>query len=490
MRILTPLAALCALTLAACAPATVRIYDAANGAPTVVPVVAASDGDSTGEPAVCLFAWHGNHFVGELGALRDAGRFRSLFLLTDDHLDPRGCGVLLSIRQSGSASSMAGTSYVDVYSAHGGEQVLRAQAEGGWGPYFGFQSVARHLKAELQRGRALRTKLDKLKATKPLVGGDEVLRLAEGGILTWDSLIAVTPDAEGKSQLAAARERIKASADEAVSSDEDASEETQADEPDTAGAAPEEPVAVASDLDDLPGARARDPHAHAVVIGIERYREKLPNADFSESDARLVAEYFKRVLGVPAENLALLVGDHATNIDFQKYFGRWLPNRVQPGDTVYVYYSGHGAPNPAKGDAYLVPYDGDPTYIEQTGYPVRRMYEDLAKLPAKSVLVAMDSCFSGAGGRSVIAKGARPLVSLVQNEVPANITVIAASAGDQISNSYQEKGHGLFTYFLLKGLKEKGGDFKAVYDYLKPEVARTARQDYNADQEPQWRQGR
>ncbi len=254
--------------------------------------------------------------------------------------------------------------------------------------------------------------------------------------------------------------------------------------------APVEAALPVSDIEQLPSASPVRPRAHAIVIGIERYREGLPKADFAARDAKLAAEYFKRVLGVPAENLALLIDDRATNVDFQKYFERWLPNRVKEGDEVFVYFSGHGSPNPAKGDAYLVPYDGDPTYIEQTGYSVKRMYEHLAKLPAKRVVVAMDSCFSGAGGRSVIAKGARPLVSLQSAEVPPNITVLSASAGDQISNSYQEKGHGLFTYYFLKGLKDKGADFKAVYGYLKPEVSRIAREQYNADQDPQWRQGK
>ena len=261
-------------------------------------------------------------------------------------------------------------------------------------------------------------------------------------------------------------------------------------------AAASEPAVVAerplpvTDVEQLPEQAARRANLHAVVIGIERYREGLPKADFAARDARLTAEYFKRALGVPAENVALLIDDHATNTDFQKYFERWLPNRVHDGDEVYVYFSGHGAPNPAKGDAYLVPYDGDPTYIEQTGYSVKRMYEQLGKLPAKRVIVAMDSCFSGAGGRSVLAKGARPLVTLQTAEVPPKLTVLSASAGDQISSSYQEKGHGLFTYYFLKGLKAKGSDFKAVYGYLKPEVSRVAREQYNADQDPQWRQGK
>ena len=254
---------------------------------------------------------------------------------------------------------------------------------------------------------------------------------------------------------------------------------------------PAAPAVVRSDVDDLPPARAASARRHAVLIGVERYRENLPKADFAAGDAKLAAEYFKRVLGVPEQNLAVLVDERATKSDFEKYFERWLPNRVEPGDEVFVYFSGHGSPNPAKGDAYLVPYDGDPTYIDQTGYPLKRLYDSLAKLPARSVTVAMDSCFSGAGGRSVLAKGARPLVTVSTVEaLPAKVTVLSASAGDQISNSYQEKGHGLFTYYLLKGLKERGPDMKGVFEYLKPEVARTARREYNADQDPQWREGR
>ena len=247
------------------------------------------------------------------------------------------------------------------------------------------------------------------------------------------------------------------------------------------------PAPVKSDIDQLPAARPESARRHAIVIGVERYRENLPRADFASGDARLAAEYFKRVLGVPEANLALLVDERASKSDFEKYFERWLPNRVEAGDEVFVYFSGHGSPNPKSGDAYLVPFDGDPTYIAETGYPIKKLYDQLAKLPAKRVFVAMDSCFSGAGGRSVLAKGARPLVSVQTADVTGNVTVLSASAGDQISSSYQEKGHGLFTYFLLKGLKDKNGDFKAAFDYLKPEVARIARREYNADQDPQWR---
>jgi len=247
---------------------------------------------------------------------------------------------------------------------------------------------------------------------------------------------------------------------------------------------------VSSDIDELPPAGPVHPRTYAVVVGVEHYRAKLPNADFAASDARLAAEYFKRVLGVPEANVALLTDEYAGKADLEKYFERWLPNQVQAGDVVYVYYSGHGAPNPAKGDAYLVPYDGDPAYVDQTGFAMKRLYDDLAKLPAKQVYVAIDSCFSGAGGRSVIAQGARPLVNVAPTVVPGNVTVLSASKGNQISNSYQEKGHGLFTYYLLKGLREKNGDLKAAFDTAKPEVSRLAKTEYNSEQDPQWSEGR
>lgn len=252
---------------------------------------------------------------------------------------------------------------------------------------------------------------------------------------------------------------------------------------------PEAKLFDAEDPESLPSAAAPRPRAHAVVIGVERYRQSLPRATFASNDANLTAEYFRRVLGVPEENLAVLKDDLATKSDFEKYFERWLPNRVDKGDEVYVYFSGHGAPDAKKGEAYLVPFDADPAYLEQTGYSLRELYAHLAKLPAQRVVVILDSCFSGAGGRSVIAEGARPLVSVVEVHIPRRIIVMSASAGNQISNSYREKGHGLFTYFFLKGLKEKRGDMRAAFDYLKPQVSRVARRQFNSDQEPQWRSG-
>ncbi len=255
------------------------------------------------------------------------------------------------------------------------------------------------------------------------------------------------------------------------------------------------PLPIKSDVDELPFMNAKpNKHAYAIVVGIEEYRQKLPKVDFAVSDARLVSEYLTKVMGYPEENVVLLTNDKALQSDLTKYFEKWLHNNVEKGGTVFVYYSGHGAPDPKTGGAYLVPYDGDPSFISETGYSLKRMYDTLGKLQAKEIIVALDSCFSGAGGRSVLAKGARPLVLNLQDTIVSslNMTVMAAASGDQMSSTYDEKGHGLFTYFMLKGIKNEGvvksdGSIAIsdLFGYLKPQVERISRKQYNNEQTPQ-----
>jgi hypothetical protein len=249
-----------------------------------------------------------------------------------------------------------------------------------------------------------------------------------------------------------------------------------------------------SDVDTPPAIQVSTrSNAYAVVIGIENYRQKLPKADFAVHDARTITDYLTKVMGYPEQNVVTLVNDNAAKSDLEKYFEKWLSNNVEKDSRVFVYYSGHGAPNPKTGDAYLVPYDGDPSFIDQTGYSLKRLYDSLGKLQAKEIIVALDSCFSGAGGRSVIAKGSRPLVMTMETlAIPSKIVVLSAASGDQISSTYKEKGHGLFTYFMLKGIKGEGdtnGDGKVeigeLFEYIKPNVEKIARKIYNNEQAPQ-----
>ena len=220
----------------------------------------------------------------------------------------------------------------------------------------------------------------------------------------------------------------------------------------------------------------------AVIIGIENY-QSLPKSDYSKSDAGIVKDYLK-ALGFQERNIEFITDERATKSSIEKTIEAWLPNRAKKDSTIFVYYSGHGAPEPKTGDAYMVPYDGDPNYLPVTGYSLKRLYESLGKLQVAEVVVLLDSCFSGAGGRSVLAKGARPLVMMADVSVlSSNMAVLSATQGTQISSSSPEKGHGIFTYYFLKALKEGKKNVSEIYEYIKPLVEDEAKQ-LNVQQSP------
>ena len=267
-------------------------------------------------------------------------------------------------------------------------------------------------------------------------------------------------------------------------------------QPRIAGSPTEQPYVVPSvDVDDVPQSEAiPNKNRYAVVIGIERYRRDLPNVNFASHDAKVVREYLTKRLGFSEQNVVSLINDHAAKSDMEKYLEYWLPEHVDNDSTVLIYFSGHGAPNLKTNEGYILPYDGDPTYLDGTGYSLKRLYETLEKSPAKEVVVMLDSCFSGTGGRSVISKGLRPVVISVENPLLAGgkTVVLTASSGVQSSSTYNSKSHGLLTYFLLKGLQGSADqnndgkiDLSEVYTYLRPQVEIVARQEFNNEQTPQ-----
>jgi hypothetical protein len=253
---------------------------------------------------------------------------------------------------------------------------------------------------------------------------------------------------------------------------------------------PEEP-SIVSDVDHPRFRLPENPNNYALVVGIEKY-SGMVEAQFAERDAKAVRENLLG-LGYPARNILFLTNGQAGRASIEKYVESWLPRNVNEDSRVFVYFSGHGSPEPTTGDAYLVPWDGDPKFLENTGYSMKRLYSKLNALKAKQVIVAMDACFSGAGGRSVIAKGTRPLVLKLDsgaNQIGEKLVVFSASGADEVTGTDETQGHGLFTYYFLKGLsgaaKGDGGTVTvdSLFRYLSPKVADAARRQ-NRDQSPQ-----
>lgn len=246
-------------------------------------------------------------------------------------------------------------------------------------------------------------------------------------------------------------------------------------------------VKVIKDSVQLPTDLAQRPYPKdwGLIIGIEDYAH-LPNVDHARKDALIVKEYFIKVLGVPEENVISLIDSDATKARLEGYLKEYIPSNVGKDTTLYVYFAGHGAPGIKKGEPYLIPFDGDTRFIEQTGYKLVNFYKDLNNLKIQNVYVFLDSCFSGVASRAaeMLVKGARPALVHVKDVSPPSGSIIslnAASAG-QMSNMYPEKEHGLFTYFLLRALKGEADSnddgwtsVKEMYGYVKNNVTRVAR---------------
>ena len=230
-----------------------------------------------------------------------------------------------------------------------------------------------------------------------------------------------------------------------------------------------------------------------LIIGIEDYSH-LPVVNYAKKDALVMKDYFIKILRVPEENVITLINSDATKARIQGYLEKYIPSNITSETTLYVYFAGHGAPDMESGEPYLIPYDGDTMFIEQTGYNLKKFYNDIGKLRARQTYVFLDSCFSGSASRAneMLTKGARPaLLNVKDIEFKQDrIVSISASSKGQISNAFPEKEHGLFTYYVLKafdGDADANDDqwisVKEVYNYVYRQVNRVSRR-LGAEQKP------
>jgi WD40 repeat protein len=222
----------------------------------------------------------------------------------------------------------------------------------------------------------------------------------------------------------------------------------------------------------------------AIIFGIEKYKN-ISNVSFANRDARFIKEYFSKSMGIGENNIYYITNEDVSKAEFDKVFssGGWLDKRVKKGQTeIYFYYAGHGAPDIKENKAYLIPYDGDPNYASQTGYKMEDIYDNLAVLNAKSVTVFLDACFTGANRESeMLLADARPLMIEVKSPIAHGITVFSATGSKEISSAWREKKHGLFSYFLMKGMQgdadvnnDKKLTIKELGDYIHQKVTEQA----------------
>nr|WP_173978141.1 ankyrin repeat domain-containing protein [Magnetospirillum sp. UT-4] len=206
------------------------------------------------------------------------------------------------------------------------------------------------------------------------------------------------------------------------------------------------------------------PDALALIIGIERY-ESAPPAEYGANDARMFYDYAVNALGIPPQRITPLIDDKARRIDIDKALLTWLKPQVVKGKTdVFIFFSGHGLASDDGRDLYLLPSDGDGALLSRSAVRRKEIIDIIVEAGARSATLFLDTCYSGGTrGKETLVASARPVVLVGKDEgVPPNVSILAAAANDQLSSSLPAVRHGLFSYFLMKGLEGAAAEGKSI----------------------------
>ncbi|WP_157638121.1 caspase family protein [Flexithrix dorotheae] len=256
-----------------------------------------------------------------------------------------------------------------------------------------------------------------------------------------------------------------------------------------------------SDIDlHIPRSNLINEHAIAVVIGNRDYKNPdVPPVDFAIRDAKSIKNYLVHTFGFKEGNIIFV--ENADQANFYSLFGTKenykarLYNLVKPGKSdVFVYYSGHGAPDPESREGFFVPSNCDPSLVAFNGYPINTFYSNLSQIPYKSLTVVLDACFSGTSESGMLLKDISPI--LIQPKIKIlsdeKSKIFTSASGDQVSSWYREKGHSLFTYYFLKGIQGEANTdsnreltMEELRIYLENNVPYMARRINNREQTPE-----
>ena len=203
--------------------------------------------------------------------------------------------------------------------------------------------------------------------------------------------------------------------------------------------------------------------ALALIIGIADYEKINANALYADKDAQQFYDYATMKLGVPSTNIKELVNAEADRVEITLAIKDWINRSTKSGKTdIYVFFAGHGLATSDAKDMFLLPYDGLPRLLQDSAIKRDQLFADIQKSNPKSVTVFLDTCYSGTTRGTDMLIASRPIsIRAKEQSIPSNFTVFSAAASDQTSKPLEEAKHGMFSYFLMKGME---GDADANAD--------------------------
>ncbi|MDZ7632097.1 MAG: caspase family protein [Gemmatimonadaceae bacterium] len=227
----------------------------------------------------------------------------------------------------------------------------------------------------------------------------------------------------------------------------------------------------------------------ALVIGISQYPrlEASKQLRFADADARAFAGFLTAPDGprLPADKVRLLVNDSATVPRILREL-RALLRESQPGDVAIVYFAGHGTEEDGEAPrrAFLLASDAArQSELDVGGIEFSQLQGWLEKFVQKKVRIILvtDACRSG--GMAVSEGYTRGAATALQQRFNG-VTQLLSSDGDELSIEGEQwgdvrlgHGHGVYTWFLLEGLRGFAADtasgvvtLRTLQDYVQTQV--------------------
>jgi uncharacterized caspase-like protein len=223
----------------------------------------------------------------------------------------------------------------------------------------------------------------------------------------------------------------------------------------------------------------------------------IPSLKYADKDAEALANFLRRPEGggYDSDHLRLLLNKDATLANVKDALINFL-NQAIDMDLVFIYFAGHGAPEPARPqNIYLLTSDSDPTALGTTAFPMWDIQTVLARyINAKRVIVFSDACHSGNISVNFATRGVGVSEQNLVNQYLTDLSkskegviVFTASASGEVSQEFPEMAHGVFTYYLLEGLEGKAdynNDYTVTINELMQYVEEQVKRKTHGSQNP------
>lgn len=232
----------------------------------------------------------------------------------------------------------------------------------------------------------------------------------------------------------------------------------------------------------------------AVVIGVGEYRASdIPDLPYAPADARAMRDFLESDAAGPFDEVLYLENDEATGATMREALFVFL-QQADFDDLVVIYFAGHGAPDPGRPDnLYLLPNDADLGSLAASGFPMWDVKTALRRhIAAERVIVIADACHSAgtADGETLGGAHGNTIAGSFQGLfTPSRRLMMTAADTNELSlEDARWDGHGVFTHFLLDGLRGSGDlnddgivTFVEAFDH----VERNVRSETRGRQNPQ-----